>query len=78
MLQERASKLEVTFSIVGALIRKMSTPDAVSIGQYIIHAIKSLAISTGRLKRSPALHSQPIDVVVYDGPSSPKGTETLS
>ncbi len=39
---------------------------------------KPLAISTGPLKSFRILHSQPIDVVVYDGPSFPKETETLS
>ena len=39
---------------------------------------KPLAISTGPLKPSRVLHFQPIDVVVYDGPSFPKETETLS
>ena len=47
-------------------------------GQSIIHAIKPLAISTGPLKTFLSLHFPPIDLVVYEGPSFPKETETLS
>ena len=47
-------------------------------GQSIIHAIKQLAISTGPLKASLPLHFPPIDLVVYQGPSFPKETETSS
>lgn len=46
--------------------------------ESVIHAIKLLAISTGPLRVFRPLHFQPIDLVVYQGPSSPKGLETLS
>ncbi len=46
--------------------------------ESVIHAIKLLAISTGTLKVFLPLHFQPIDLVVYQGPSSPKGHETSS
>ena len=39
---------------------------------------KPLAIRTGPLKPSRVLHFQPIDLVVYEGPSHPKVPETLS
>ena len=39
-------------------------------GQRIIHAIKRLAISTGPLKVLLPLHFQPIDLMVYQGPST--------
>ncbi len=36
------------------------------------------AVRTGRLKRSRAVHSRPIDLVVYQEPSQPKLLETSS
>ena len=41
-----------------------------------IKAVKRLAVSTGRLKQLPAVHARPIDLVVFQEPSSPKGLET--
>ncbi len=46
--------------------------------QSVIHTIKPLAISTGPLKTFLSLHFPPIDLVVYQGPSIPKETETSS
>jgi hypothetical protein len=33
-----------------------------------INAVKRLAVSTGQLKRLLALHTQPIDLVVFEEP----------
>src|SRR5690242_13655176 len=43
-----------------------------------INAVKRLAVSTGQLRRLPALHTRPIDLVVYQEPSTRKGPETWS
>jgi len=37
-----------------------------------------LAVRTGRLKRSPAVHARPIDLVVFQEPSQPSLPETSS
>ena len=37
-----------------------------------------LAVRTGRLRRSRALHARPIDLVVFQEPSQPKLLETSS
>ena len=42
-----------------------------------INAVKRLAVSTGRLKRLPAVHLRPIDLVVFQEPSFHKGTGDL-
>ena len=36
-----------------------------------------LAVRTGRLRRSPAVHSRPIDLVVFQEPSDPWGHGNL-
>ena len=41
-----------------------------------INAVKRLAVSTGRLSVLPRVHPRPIDLVVFQEPSSPKGQET--
>jgi len=38
--------------------------------------VKHFSISTGQLKRLHALHSQPINLVVFQGSSGPKSNET--
>jgi len=38
--------------------------------------VKPSAISTGQLNTSLCLHIPPIDLVVFQGPSGPKSTET--
>ena len=38
-----------------------------------INAAKRLAVSTGQLRRLPALHTRPIDLVIFQEPSLPKG-----
>ena len=38
-----------------------------------IGVVKRLAVRTGRLRRSPAVHSRPIDLVVSQEPSYPNG-----
>ena len=43
-----------------------------------INAVKRLAVSTGRLKRLPALHPRPIDLVVFQEPSLVAQQETSS
>ena len=35
-----------------------------------INAVKRSAVSTGQLKQLPALHTRPIDLVVFQEPSS--------
>ncbi len=40
--------------------------------------VKSSCVSTGQLKRFLALHLRPINLVVYQGTSGPKTTESLS
>jgi len=40
--------------------------------------VKRSAVGTGPLRRSPAVHSQPIDLVVFQEPSSLVRTETSS
>src|SRR3984893_11487815 len=35
-----------------------------------INAVKRSAVSTGQLRRLPALHTRPIDLVVFQEPSS--------
>ena len=41
-----------------------------------IDAVKRAAVSTGQLRRLPALHTRPINLVVYQEPMSRKGRET--
>lgn len=43
-----------------------------------IKAAKRLAVSTGKLRRLPALHIRPIDLVVFQEPMLPKQPETSS
>ena len=43
-----------------------------------IGAAKRSAVSTGQLKRLPALHTRPIDLVVFQEPSPREGPETSS
>ena len=43
-----------------------------------INAAKRLAVSTGQLRQLPAVHLRPIDLVVFQEPSSPKGQEAWS
>ena len=43
-----------------------------------IHAAERSAVSTGQLRRLPAVHLRPIDLVVFQEPLSPKGPETSS
>jgi len=40
--------------------------------------VKRLAVRTGRLRRSPVVHSRPIDLVVFQEPSSINRLETSS
>ena len=40
--------------------------------------VKRSAVRTGRLRRSPAVHSRPIDLVVFQEPSSINRQETSS
>src|SRR6516165_2704149 len=42
-----------------------------------MNAAKRLAVSTGQLKRLPALHTRPIDLVIFQEPSFPEGTGGL-
>ena len=42
-----------------------------------VGAAKRLAVSTGRLKRLPAVHVRPIDLVVFQEPSLLKGAGDL-
>ena len=42
-----------------------------------MNAAKHLAVSTGQLKRLPALHTRPIDLVIFQEPSFPEGTGGL-
>ena len=44
---------------------------------HLIKVARHFSISTGQLRRSHALHSQPIDLVVFQG-SSDRVNETLS
>lgn len=39
-------------------------------GERGINAAKRSAVSTGRLRRLPALHRRPIDLVVFQEPSA--------
>lgn len=41
-----------------------------------IKVVKLLSVSTGRLRRLPALHRRPIDLVVYQGTSGFAPNET--
>ena len=43
-----------------------------------INAAKRLAVSTGQLRRLLALHTRPIDLVVFQEPTFPKEPETSS
>ncbi len=43
-----------------------------------VGVVKRSAVGTGPLRRSPAVHSQPIDLVVFQEPSSLVRTETSS
>ena len=43
-----------------------------------IGVVKRLAVRTGRLRRSPAVHSRPIDLVVFQEPSQLVLLETSS
>jgi len=38
--------------------------------------VKRLPVSTGQLRRLPALHSQPINLVVFQGASGRQSNET--
>ena len=40
--------------------------------------VKSSGVSTGELNAFLRLHLRPINLVVYQGPSGPKTTESLS
>jgi len=42
-----------------------------------VGVVKRSAVGTGPLRRSPAVHSQPIDLVVFQEPSSPVATGNL-
>ncbi len=44
--------------------------------QRLINVVKRSAISTGQLNTSPCVHSLPIDLVVFQGPTFPKEIET--
>jgi hypothetical protein len=48
----------------------MSRCAAAGLGQPLINVVKHSAISTGQLNTSPCLHFPPIDLVVFQGPSS--------
>ncbi len=39
------------------------------LGRRRIGVVKRLAVRTGRLRRSPVVHSRPIDLVVFQEPS---------
>ena len=41
-----------------------------------IKVVKHSSVSTGQLKRLPALHHRPINLVVFQGTSGPKANET--
>src|SRR5690242_12838862 len=43
-----------------------------------VNAVKRSAVSTGQLRRLPALHTRPIDLVVFQEPSPLAGRETSS
>jgi hypothetical protein len=43
-----------------------------------INAAKRSAVSTGQLRQLPAVHLRPIDLVVFQEPSSVNGQETSS
>ena len=43
-----------------------------------IGVVKQSAVRTGRLRRSPVVHSRPIDLVVFQEPSSINRLETSS
>ena len=73
------TKTAVELPNLSAFVRWcLGTKDGCPGGQSIIHAIKQLAISTGPLKAFLPLHFPPIDLIVYQGPSFPKETETSS
>ncbi len=64
--------------LVSCLFESNRTSDFIrpgrwSSGQPFISMVKPSAISTGPLKRSHALYAQPINLVVFQGPSSPEG-----
>ena len=42
-----------------------------------VNAVKRLAVSTGQLKQLPAVHTRPIDLVVFQEPVYLKGTGGL-
>ena len=42
-----------------------------------IGVVKRSAVRTGRLRRSPAVHARPIDLVVFQEPSHPSGAGNL-
>ena len=48
------------------------SPGPPSAGGRRVGVVKPSAVRTGRLRRSPAVHSQPIDLVVFQEPSSVK------
>ena len=56
-------------SIEGSVGSPDSSPPRVSWGRRRIGVVKRLAVRTGRLRRSPAVHSRPIDLVVFQEPS---------
>ena len=47
-------------------------------GRRRIGVVKRSAVRTGRLRRSPVVHSRPIDLVVFQEPSSINRLETSS
>src|SRR5262245_54277150 len=59
----------VAFSARPGEGRTVRTPNPPWVAEGGVHAAKRLAVSTGRLRRSPALHFRPIDLVVYQEPS---------
>ncbi len=50
----------------------------VGVTEHRINAVKRSAVSTGRLRRLPAVHPRPIDLVVFQEPSLPKQREASS
>ena len=67
----RAGSIKKVAVRVGSLAPEPELPGAWGPpGERGIGAVKRLAVSTGRLRRSPAVHLRPIDPVVYREPSA--------
>ena len=60
------------YQLVAARVCTLQSPEGCRVdtpGEQRINAAKRSAVSTGQLRRLPAVHTRPIDLVVFQEPS---------